>query len=437
MASSWTGFPGPGAAAEHPPVIANLNILSRRIASGGVMFLPSPRLFACILLCSALAGPAFASRFTHPGVLVSRPQLEFVRQQVEAGAEPWAGAFKVMTESRHASLTHEPKPRAIVECGPYSNPDVGCRAERLDAAVAYTHALLWSLTGKKVHAEKAIEVMNAWSAVVQSHAGHNAPLQSAWTASIFPRAAEIIRHTYDGWRAPDIERFSAMLRRAYLPHIEEGRPHFNGNWELSMIEAMIGCAVFLDDEPLFTKGVAMWRKRVPAYVYLKSDGALPVPPPNGGKETREALIKYWYGQETFVDGLGQETCRDLPHLQMGFAAMHDAAETARLQGVDLYGSEAKRITAAMEFHAGFLLGDPVPGWLGGGKLDARTIQTWEIGYNHFHGRLGLELPRTRELILKKIRPSKADNFMLWETLTHAETANSVPVPVPAATAPQR
>jgi hypothetical protein len=185
---------------------------------------------------------------------------------------------------------------------------------------------------------------------------------------------------------------------------------------------MIGCAVFLEDRPLFDQAVAMWRQRVPAYFYLKADGDLPVPPPLGNKDTKEALIKYWYEQATFVDGLGQETCRDFGHLQMGLAAMIDTAETALLQGVDLYATEAKRITVAMEFHAGFLLGDPVPAWLGGGKLDARRVlPTWEIAYNHYHGRLGLSLPRTEQLIVTKARlgSSNLDLFMAWETLTHA------------------
>ena len=106
----------------------------------------------------------------------------------------------------------------------------------------------------KTHAEKAIEIMNAWSATLQEHQGHNAPLQSSWVGSVFPRAAEIIRYTYRDWKPAEIERFGQMLRKAYLPYIEEGRPGFNGNWELSMIEAMTAIGVFLDDEHAVSKG---------------------------------------------------------------------------------------------------------------------------------------------------------------------------------------
>ena len=211
-----------------------------------------------------------------------------------------------MSNSRYASLTYAARPRTVVEAGPYSRPDIGAGDEKSDAIAAYTQALLWQLTGQKAHAEKAIEIMNAWSATLQEHQGHNAPLQSSWVGSVFPRAAEIIRYTYRDWKPAEIERFGQMLRKAYLPYIEEGRPGFNGNWELSMIEAMTAIGVFLDDDTLFQKGLSMWRKRVPAYFYLTEDGALPVPPPLGNKDAKDDLIKYWYGQTTFVDGLARK-----------------------------------------------------------------------------------------------------------------------------------
>jgi hypothetical protein len=45
-----------------------------------------------------------------------------------------------MAASRYASLGRTPKPRAVVECGPYSDPNFGCTAERQDAITAYTPA---------------------------------------------------------------------------------------------------------------------------------------------------------------------------------------------------------------------------------------------------------------------------------------------------------
>jgi Alginate lyase len=362
--------------------------------------------------------------FTHPGVLVNQAQLDFVKAQVAAGVEPWKSAFAQTNASSLASLSYTPHPVAIVQCGPYSNPDVGCTDEKNDAAAAYTHALLWSLTGDAAHAQKSIDIMNAWSKVLTAHQLSNAPLQSAWVGSVFPRAAEIIRHTGAGWSAADVAAFEALLRNVYLPEVIHGSGS-NGNWELSMAEASIAIGVFLDDQSTFDSAVTMWKKRVPAYVYLTSDGATPVPPPTGGGAS---LKTFWYNPTNYVDGLAQETCRDFGHVQYGLAAMTNAAETARIQGVDLYSLESKRITTGYEFHARYLNGDGQnPNGVCGAALNALTPDPmWEIGYNEYANRLGMALPETLKLI-NTIRPTGSDHHMQWETLTHAEVG-SVGIP---------
>jgi hypothetical protein len=357
-------------------------------------------------------------------VLVDKGQLDFVKAKIAAGADPWKTALASTESNALASPTYTPAPLATVECGSFSNPDIGCTAEKNDSAAAYTHALLWYYTGVAAHAEKAIQIMNAWSSVLKAHTDSNAPLQSAWCASVWPRAAEIIRYTYTGWAAADVAAFGTMLEDVYLPEVVNGAPEDNGNWELSMAEATLGIGVFLDDETTFQKGVSMWQKRVPAYVYLTSDGPSPVPPPGGTWKTPSQLVTYWQGQSTFVDGLCQETCRDLGHTQLGFAAMINGAETAKIQGVDLYGQEQKRLAAGYEFNAQYLDGTAVPSWLCGGKLSAVTpTETWEIGYNAYANRAGVALPFTAKVIAQ-VRPTGVNHMMVWETLTHAETGSA-------------
>jgi len=345
---------------------------------------------------------------------VNKEQLEFIKSKVSAGAQPWKGAYDRVRNSHYASLSYQPKPRATVECGSYSMPDNGCTEESEDSVAAYTQALLWYFTGNAAYATKSIQIMNAWSAVLKEHTDTNAPLQSAWTAAVLPRAAEIIRYTQSGWAAADVDRYAAMLRTIYLPQVVNGSRN-NGNWELSMIEATIGIAVFLEDRAAFDQALSLWRARVPAYIYMTSDGPAPVEPPGGKSD----MLSFWYGQTMYVDGLGQETCRDLWHLQMGFSSMINAAETARIQGVDLYSEESKRLVAGFEFNGQYLDGVPVPSWLCGGTVKLETAPTWEIGYNEFANRLGLSLPHTKNIIAR-IRPTDSSRQMSWETLTHAE-----------------
>ncbi|MFE7790717.1 alginate lyase family protein [Streptomyces sp. NPDC057460] len=366
---------------------------------------------------ATVAAPA---SFTHPGVLVSRPQLDFVRAKVQAGAQPWKSAYDQMLASKYASLTRTAKPRAIVECGSYSNPNYGCTDEREDAIAAYTLALAWYITQDSRYAQKSIEIMDAWSAVIQDHTNSNAPLQTGWAGSSWPRAAEIIKYTYSSW--PNSGRFATMLRNVYLPKVINGS-NSNGNWELSMTEAAIGIAVFLEDRTAYDKAVTKFRGRVPAYIYITADGALPKTAPGSGLDTRDEIIGYWQGQSTFMDGLSQETCRDLTHTGYGISAISHIAETSRIQGQDLYPEIAERLRHALGLHAKYQLGAAVPSTLCGGTLKDNLGPITEVGFNALHNRMGIAMTNTQTLTEQQ-RPAGSNNlFVAWETLTHANNPN--------------
>jgi hypothetical protein len=358
--------------------------------------------------------PTIASKgtFHHPGVLVNRAQLDFIKSKVAAGAEPWKSALEAAKSSELGALSYTPHAWATCECGPRSNPDRGCKDEQHDGDAAYTQALLWYLSGNKAYAETAIKIMNAWSSTLTGgHKLENGPVQAAWCAEVWPRAAEIIRYTYSGWLAADVAKFQKMLASQYVPSLLGGSCE-NGNKELSMSEALINIGVFNDDRGTFDAGVRMWRGRAPAYIYLATDGPTPVKPAG-------CDMAIWgnKGYTTpLVDGLLQETCRDSQHANLALSAMVNAAETARQQGLDLYAEQGKRIVAALEYQAQFLPPNsaPVPK-----NLAFNKHPTWEIAYNHFHNRLGLSLPKMAA-VLPTNRPTGVNHHMAWETLTHAE-----------------
>ncbi|MFE6406604.1 alginate lyase family protein [Streptomyces sp. NPDC057837] len=368
---------------------------------------------------AAPSAPAAPAAFVHPGVTVSKGQLDFARSQVTAGAQPWKSAFDQMMASRYADLNRTPKPRAVVECGSYSNPNHGCTDEREDAIAAYTQALAWYVTRDERHARKAIELMDAWSAVIRDHTNSNAPLQTGWAGSTWPRAAEIIKYTYTGTWA-NSGRFATMLRTVYLPEIINGS-NSNGNWELSMMEAAVGISVFLEDKASYDKAMAKFRTRTAAYVYLESDGALPKTVPGQNLDTRDKIVKYWQGQSTFVNGLSQETCRDFTHTGYGLSAISHVAETSRIQGQDLYGTDVgERLRHGLGFHAKYELGTAVPSWLCGGSLKPGLGPVTEVGHNALANRLGHAMTNTGTLN-QRGRPAGSNNlFVAWETLTHGD-----------------
>ncbi|MET9495101.1 alginate lyase family protein [Streptomyces sp. NPDC006552] len=377
------------------------------------------------LVAGVVTGPAAdraeaaPTAFAHPGVTVSRAQLDFAKAKVDAGAQPWKSAFDQMIAGKYADLNRTPKPRATVECGSYSNPNYGCTDEREDAIAAYTDALAWYFTRDERYAKKSIALMDAWSGTIKEHTNSNGPLQTGWAGSSWPKAAEIIKYTYTGGWANEA-RFKTMLRDVYLPKIINGS-NSNGNWELSMMEAAVGISVFLEDKASYDKAMAKFRTRTAAYVYLASDGALPRTVPSQNLDTKAKIVSYWQGQSTFVTGLTQETCRDFTHTGYGISAISHIAETSRIQGQDLYGTDVgERLRQALGFHAKYELGEAPPSWLCGGSVTRGLGPVTEVGYNALHTRLGTAMTNTQKLTEQQ-RPAGSDNlFVAWETLTHAE-----------------
>jgi Alginate lyase len=349
--------------------------------------------------------------FRHPGVLLNGAQLAEIKRRVAAGIEPQKSAFEALKASKWGALDYTPHPRETVECGSNSNPDFGCKAEQADSEAAYGQALLWYITGNKVYAENAIKILNAWSEILKGgHTNNNGQVQASWTGDVFPRAAEIIRYTYKGWSDSDIARFQNMLTTQFLPSLVHGTCE-NGNKELTQSEAIINIGVFNDNRAVFDWGVKIWRGRAPAYIYLKSDGPKPVEPPGCGP----ALWGNKGFTPAFVEGLLQETARDSGHANLALSGLVDAAETAYQQGLDLYAEQGKRIMAALEFQAQYLAPNSTKP---PENLEFNLHPTWEIAYNHFHNRLGIDLPKIA-VVIPTNRPTGVNHHMAWETLTHA------------------
>ena len=380
----------------------------------------------------APAAAALARAWEHPGVLLSSAQLSYLRKAISSKTEPFVSAHADVSKTRFAKLSYKtlgPPPSGTIECGEGDNPNRGCSEEDQDAVAAYTHALLFALDGDVEHALAAARIMNAYAGL-KGYIGFNAPLRAAWSASKWTRAAELVVHADGGgadvWPLDKANAFRAMLRREALPLIIN-ETNSNGNWALSMIEGMMGIAVLTEDASLLARAADFWRTRVPAYVYVAADGPEGNPRPyrKGGQGPSNG--NGWYGQETFnkaVEGISQETCRDMEHTQMGLAAALNAAETARIQGLDLFEEEAPRLVAGLEFHAKLLNGaTPSASVCGGSVNDADSVYpTVELGYTRLRKLTSNPMRETRKLIKETVRelPKKYNGWMMvWETLTHA------------------
>lgn len=405
---------------------------------------------------SALSGPLRAHvegmTIIHSGSMMnSQAQLDFIKAKIDANQEPWKTYYTRLAGSSRSSLSWAPHASAT----PALETDfIG------DSYAAYNQALIYYFTGNAAYAENARAIINAWSSTVQSWNGiKNWYLAPAWGASIMAPAAELLRNTYPGWTAADTANTKAMFDRAFLPILKFR--YAWGNRELSVVNALVAIGVFNDDKAALYMGLYHWVSYMPCFIYLQSDGALPVRAdyylteptadqyyplhadrfptqstswlytnfstypnrPYAGKSDDGTLIlmpngsgytlhDQWYMGPTwlksvpnpvpvYVDGLCQETFRDLGHVEFAFAAAINAAEIAWNQGIDLYTNYAERCTKFMELHAGLRLYDPLPPSLvNSGTLSPGDglAALYEIAYNRFHENLGYDLPKTLQLL---------------------------------------
>lgn len=342
------------------------------------------------LLVCLLNSVAFAE-FSHPGIAHSRESLSFAKEMVAAGQQPWATAWEGIKKSRYASLEWEATPFAHVERGPYNDPNIGSSEFSDDGRAAYYHAICWAISGDEAHAIKAAEIINAWSGRLRSISNHDARLLVGMSGYHFCVAAELIKHTWGKWLADDQARFESMIRNIWYPAIKEFYPSANGNWDASMMQAMIAMGVFLDNQEMFDQATEY---------YLRGRG-------NG------AIGNYF-----FESGQCQESGRDQSHTQMGLEFLANTCETAWLQGVDLYGALDNRLLKGFEYTAKYNLGFDVPYEpyeSYEGRYHYKTISSdsrgrlrsmYERVLNHYKNRAGLVAPFTEQATVK-LRESQA------------------------------
>lgn len=347
--------------------------------------------------------------FVHPGLLHSRAELKFIQQKISSSRQPWKSAWEQLQSDEAASLNYVAKPQARVVRGVRNNPDIGSSDMSSDAAAAYAHALIWSLTQNEAHAAMAVKILNAWSTTLESVSGHDAKLLVGMDGIVFCNAAELIRHTSTQWLDADQKQFEQMLRQVFYPVIADFYPTANGNWDASMIQTMIAMGVFLDDRAMFDRAVEY---------YLHGHG-------NG------SIGKYF---NQF--GECQESGRDQSHVQMGIGFLSCAAEIAFKQGVDLYGAANNRLALGFEYTAKYNLGEDVPYQRYRsveGRYDYRDISrkgrgrfrpAYERIVHHYHDRMGMDMPYSRRVADKERPEASHRQHISWGTLT------SFGIPIP-------
>ncbi|GIZ09741.1 carbohydrate-binding protein [Flavobacterium sp. UMI-01] len=316
------------------------------------------------------------AQLVHPGISHKLSDLERMKYMVEAGIEPWATTFQNLKNNSKAKYTYP------VNVDPAITTEYNSTSDAWfinDGTAAYYNALMWYITGDARHAEKAIEIFNRWKGIKRNTM--TVPLSSGRIWRII-EAAEIIKHTYNGWAASDIQEFKDMLvypgySSTTVPtaainsgdigfywRVYQGDPARHGNQGLFCMRTMMAMAIFLDNEIMYDRAL----RYLKGNAHRSDDLAYPSGPPINNNQITSCeyfdeftqngfantISDYGYNEVIsnyiYENGQCQESSRDQAHGLAGVSTIAVMSEMAWNQGDDLYGHLDNRPLLGLEFY---------------------------------------------------------------------------------------
>jgi hypothetical protein len=359
-----------------------------------------------------------ASRaFTHPGLLHTADDLARMKAAVAARQSPlYDGYLAFAAHARSRSTYSIQNTGQITSWG--RGPTNFQNQAVADSAAAYQNALMWAVTGDRANADKARDLLNAWSRSLTVITGADGPLGAGLQAFKFVNAAELLRHTgYDGWTEADIARCERSFLDVWYPAVSGYMLYANGNWDLTAIQTILAIGVFCEEPTLFEDALRFAAAGV-------GNGSL--------------------AHRIVTDaGQGQEAGRDQGHEQLAVGLTGDIAQVAWNQGVDLWGYDDNRILANFEYTSRYNLGGDVPFTPDldrTGKYVKTTVSAtgrgtlppiYEMAYAHYAGVRGLDTPYAEAAVFRgsggvRVVEGSNDDLPSWGTFAYAGATAPAP-----------
>lgn len=286
-----------------------------------------------IMLSSIVMAPpksVSAAVFAHPGIMHNAADL--TRMINNQNTEPWKSALaNFKTDAKTSSSYTKQGPYSTVcrkdsTLSTCSSADYGNSALEDDSRAAYYNALLWNITGTQAYANKAIEILNAWSSTLTTIAGTDAQLAAGDNGVFLANAGELLRYSNSGWSSTNITKLEDVLTNVFYPQISTVG---DANWGGSCLKSIISIAIFTNNQTMFNYAISNFRT---------NDCA--------------ALTK-----NVMSTGQISESGRDQVHALGGLGNLIVVAEIAWKQGVDLYGDADNRLLAGSEYWSNYNLGN--------------------------------------------------------------------------------
>ena len=331
-------------------------------------------------------GPSM--EFVHPGILHTTAAITRMQNFVNGNVSPAIDCYRLLQQSPLSSSTYEIQgPFTVISRFGQNTSSTKTPSEE-DHEAAYLNAIMWCITQNPAHAQKSIEILNAYAGTLREidMSDNDAPLCAALQGFLLANAAELMRHTYPSVSDTDVKSWENMFRNVFIPVLRNffaKSPYANGNWGTAAIKAFMAFGIFLDDESFYNEAVT--------FFYEGHD--------NG------SLTNY-----IMESGQCQESGRDQNHTMLGIGHLAEACEIAYNQGNEtLWSASENRLMKGYEYTAKYNLGYDVPfepftdvtgvRWNNISDDDRGKFRpVFEIAYNHYVTRKGLEMPYTQQVI---------------------------------------
>lgn len=357
--------------------------------------------------------------FVHPGLSHKQSDFDRMKAMVAAKIEPWYTSFVNLSNTDQAKYTYSVRGRSSYTT--VTQDGTNYSALNSDVKAAYLNAIMWGVTGDVRHAEKAVEIFNAWQNLTCFTGGGTEALNVGRQGWQIVEAAEIIKSTYDGWKPADIQKFKDMLVypgysntakpasvnnnngtfywRAYMG--DYGR---HGNQDLFGWRLVMAMGVFLDNDIMYDRALRYF-SGLPCRA---DDIPYQSGPPNNLSANPNSTNAYFrayaaassyqkiipdYGYNGVLkyyiweNGQSQESSRDQDHCALGLGMVASMAEMAWNQGDDVYSLYDNRILTGYEWGLRYNLSYLYPGrfpeqptaWEPTGFTTEENVATFENG----------------------------------------------------------
>lgn len=270
--------------------------------------------------------PALAQRaFNHPGSILTKTDLDRIKQHVTQKDEPWLTSWKALQTSSYGNCSRTASPSTDI-----GGSDGNRQRADADATAALIEAIEWHVTGQKKYADHAVKLLSAWGNKVETAKAELFQFPSVSMSM----AAEMLRNEdgsfYEGWAESDLTNFLSMVRNIIYPACKsqaENNPMTS--WSAPAMAAVLAAGILLDDEAIYEEGLSYFRTpSIPGSVYNSIDAS----------------------------GQLKEMGRDNVHAMLTLGALAQMAQMAWCQGDDLYGEDDNRLLRGFEYWCTYNLG---------------------------------------------------------------------------------